>query len=271
MSYVEQRFGAWTVPGGMAGLGEALRARLETRRVTVLTGNTARDLVVREGRVVAVATDAGELAADVVVCAVDPRRLPALAPYVERTMPAIPPVVTHLGLEGDVPDLGPEVVLHGDPMLVVRTGGRAPDGCAAWTVHGRGRLAEDILRALARHRIDVRANVVVRQTAARGSWWSSGAARRWACCGRAGPRYDGGSARPRRSRASTPPGRTPPPAAGCRSSGSRRPWSPRPSARPDCPSESPWRVGAFVTDYRSQTVIRSAAKISRVALDRLSV
>jgi phytoene dehydrogenase-like protein len=162
MSYVEQRFGAWTVPGGMAGLADAMRARLQTRRVTVLTGNTARDLVLGEGRVVAVATDAGELAADVVVCAVDPRGLPALAPYVAKTMPAIPPVVAHLGLEGEVPDLAHEVVLHGDPMLVVRTGGRAPDGCSAWTVLGRGRLAEDILRALARHGIDVRANVVVR-------------------------------------------------------------------------------------------------------------
>ena len=162
MSYVEQRFGAWAVPGGMAGLAEAMRARLETRRVTVLTGNSARDLVLREGRVAAVATDAGELVADVVVCAVDPRRLPALAPYVEKTMPAIPPVVAHLGLEGEVPDLPHEVVLHGDPMLVVRTGGRAPEGCTAWTVHGRGRLAEDILRALARHGIDVRTNVVVR-------------------------------------------------------------------------------------------------------------
>jgi phytoene dehydrogenase-like protein len=162
MSYVEQRFGAWAVPGGMAGLGEALRARLETRRVTVLTRNPARDLVLREGRVVAVATDAGELPADVVVCAVDPRGLPALAPYVEKTMPAIPPVVTHLGLEGELPELGPEVVLHGDPMLVVRTGGHAPYGCSAWTVHGRGRLAEDILRALARRKIDVRSNVVVR-------------------------------------------------------------------------------------------------------------
>jgi hypothetical protein len=98
----------------------------------------------------------------VVVVAVDPRRLPALASYVERTMPAIPPVVCHLGLEGDVPDLGHEVVFHGDPMLVVRTGGQAPPGAAAWTVHGRGRLAEDILRALARHKIDVRAQVVTR-------------------------------------------------------------------------------------------------------------
>ncbi len=54
------------------------------------------------------------------------------------------------------------MVLHGDPMLVVRTGGQAPAGASAWTVHGRGRLAEDILRALARHKIDVRAQVVTR-------------------------------------------------------------------------------------------------------------
>ena len=52
----------------------------------------ATDVVVRDGRAVAVATASGDLDADVVVCAVDPRRLPALAPYVARTTPAIPPV-----------------------------------------------------------------------------------------------------------------------------------------------------------------------------------
>lgn len=161
-AYLEQRFGAWTVAGGMAELGRALAERLVTRRVTVRTSTEVRDLVLRSGRVVAVATDAGEVDADVVVCAVDPRRLPALAPFVARTMPAIPPVVTHLGLEGEVPDLPHEVVVHGDPMLVVRTGGRAPAGAAAWTVHGRGRIAEDVLRALAREGIDVRRQVVVR-------------------------------------------------------------------------------------------------------------
>lgn len=163
-AYVEQRFGAWTVPAGMAALGTVLAARLETRAVTVLTGTTVRDLVLRDGRVAAVATSTGDLDADVVVCAVDPRRLPALAQHVQRTVPAIPPVVCHLGLSDahTLPDLPHEVVLHGDPMLVVRTGGRAPDGGAAWTVHGRGRLAEDPLRALARHRVDVRDRVVVR-------------------------------------------------------------------------------------------------------------
>jgi UDP-galactopyranose mutase len=162
VAYVEQRFGAWTVTGGMASLTTALGARLATRGVTVLTGTPALDLVVRDGRVVAVTTETGQHDADVVVCAIDPRRLPALAPYVRRTMPAIPPVVCHLGLEGDVPDLPHELVLHGDPVLTVRTGGTAPDGCSAWTVHGRGRLAEDITRALARHHIDIRPNVVTR-------------------------------------------------------------------------------------------------------------
>jgi UDP-galactopyranose mutase len=132
-AYLEQRFGTWTVPGGMAALGSALAERLDTRGVTVLLDTEVRDVVVRDGRAVAVSTANGEVDADVVVCAVDPRRLPVLAPHVRRTMPAIPPVVCHLGLDGDVPDLPHEVVLHGDPMLVVRTGGAAPTGGAAWT------------------------------------------------------------------------------------------------------------------------------------------
>jgi phytoene dehydrogenase-like protein len=161
-SYVEQALGAWTVPGGMSGLAEALTGRLATRGVTVLTGTRATDLVVRGGRVVAVSTGSADLEADVVVVAMDPRRLPALAPYVEPTMPAIPPMTTHLGLRGDVPDLGPETVLHGNPTLVVRTGGRAPDGGQAWTVHGRGQLSEDMVTTLVRYGIDVRDAVQVR-------------------------------------------------------------------------------------------------------------
>jgi len=160
-SYVEQAFGAWTIPGGMSGLAEALARRLATRGVTVETGTRATDLVVRDQRVVGVRTDAGELAAEIVVVAVDPRRLPTLAPYVQRTMPAIPPTTTHLGLVGDVEDLAPETVLHGDPTLVVRTGGQAPDGRRAWTVQGRGQVSEDLVTTLVRYGIDVRANVEV--------------------------------------------------------------------------------------------------------------
>jgi phytoene desaturase len=155
-AYVEQNFGVWTVPGGMGLLAEAMAKRLTERKVQVLLGTTAIDLVIEQGRAVGVRTDSGQLDADVVVVAVDPRRLPALAPHVARTMPAIPPVVCHVGLVGAVPELPHELVLHGDPTIVLRTNGTAPDGAAAWTVLGRGRLSEDILVALARRRIDVR-------------------------------------------------------------------------------------------------------------------
>jgi len=166
VAYLEQRFGAWTVEGGMGALADALTARLATRRVTVETGATVEDVVVRDGRAVAVRTSTGDVDADVVVVAVDPRTLPALAAHVVRTMPAMPPVVAHVGLEGELSDelaaMPHETVLHGDPMLVVRTGGRAPTGGAAWTVHGRGKIAEDLLHALARHGVDLRPHVVER-------------------------------------------------------------------------------------------------------------
>lgn len=161
-AYLEQRFGAWRPVGGMAVLVTALAARMATRRVDVHTGTPAQDLVLREGRAVAVRTPEGEVDADAVVVAIDPRRLPALSPYAARSMPAIPPFVVHLGLRGDVPELPAELVLHGDPTLVVRPGGSAPEGGRAWTVHVRGRLHEDVLVALARHKIDVRAQLVTR-------------------------------------------------------------------------------------------------------------
>src|SRR6478609_1479631 len=160
-AYVEQRFGAWAVAGGTGVLLESLVRRLGTRGVDVVPSR-ATDVVVRGGRAVAVATTEGELAADAVVCAVDPRRLPALAPFVARTTPAIPPVVCHVGLEGEVRDLPHELVVQGDPLLVVRTGGRAPDGRHAWTVTGRGRVSEDLLASLARHGLDLRPQVVTR-------------------------------------------------------------------------------------------------------------
>jgi UDP-galactopyranose mutase len=161
-SYVEQNFGCWTVPGGMGALAGVLEQRLATRGVTVLTGSSVRDLVVEGDHVVAVRLDTGTLDADIVVVAIDPRRLPTLAPYVERTMPAIPPVVCHIGIVGEVPDLPAEVVLHGDPMLVLRTTGQAPEGAHAWTLLARGRIAEDLVTALQRTGIRVRDQVEVR-------------------------------------------------------------------------------------------------------------
>jgi phytoene dehydrogenase-like protein len=160
-SYLEQRFGAWAFVGGTAALRDVLVARLDTRRVAVVAAR-ADDVVVRDGRAVAVGTSAGDLDADVVVCAVDPRRLPVLASYVARTTPVLPPTTCHVGLAGPVPDLPHELVVHGDPTLVVRTRGRGPDGHHAWTVHGRGRVDDDLLVTLARRGLDVRDRVVAR-------------------------------------------------------------------------------------------------------------
>ncbi len=161
-SYVEQNFGVWTVPGGFGTLAALLAKRLAERKVQVLLGTTALDLRLHGGRVTGVHTDQGTLDADVVVCAVDPQGLPALAASLPRSTVARPPAVTHLGLSGHVPDLPLEVVLHGDPTLVVRTHGTAPAGAAAWTVLARGQPVGDVVPALASRGIDVRGRVEVR-------------------------------------------------------------------------------------------------------------
>lgn len=169
-AYLEQTFGGWRLEGGLPTLATALGARLATRGVEVLLGTRAVDVVVREGRAVAVTIVTADdlpqdLDADHVVCAIDPRRLPVLAEAAARTMPALPPVISHLALRDDepsdpLPDLPAEVVLHGDPLLVVRPTGRAPEGHRAWTILGRGRVAEPLPTALARAGLDVRSRIL---------------------------------------------------------------------------------------------------------------
>ena len=161
-AYVEQNFGVWTVPGGMGLLAVAMTKRLSERKVDVRLGTSALDLRLERGRVAAVETDHGCIDAEVVVCAIDPRGLPTLAAHARRTMPAMPPVVCHLGVTDAPMGLPHEVVLHGEPTLVLRTNGSAPDGCAAWTILGRGRLSEDVVVTLANRGIDVRDRVRVR-------------------------------------------------------------------------------------------------------------
>lgn len=155
VAYVEQRFGAWTVPGGMGLIAEALVRRMETRKVAVHTETVARDVVVRDGRVVAVDTDAGPVDADVVVLAIDPRHLPALARVAGKTLPAVPPYVSHFGLDS-APDLPHEVVVHSKPEIVVRT----RDTTVTTLV--RGQIGEDVLTNLVRHGIDLRDRVLTR-------------------------------------------------------------------------------------------------------------
>jgi phytoene dehydrogenase-like protein len=166
-AYLEQRFGAWAFVGGTAALLQALQRRLATRRVEVVRAR-ALDIELRDDAPTAVRTSSGELAADVVVCAIDPRRLPALARAVRATMPAIPASMTLVGLEGEIAvqdqlvDLPHELVIHGDPTVVVRTLGRAPRGRHAWTIQTRGNRDDDPLTVLARHGLDVRDHVVTR-------------------------------------------------------------------------------------------------------------
>lgn len=162
IDHVEQTFGVWTVPGGLGSLTAVFEQRLAERKVELATSTVVEDLLFDGSRVTGVKTSHGVLLADVVVFAIDTRRIPALAARVERTMPAIPPPVCHVGLAGDVPDLPDEVVLHGDAVITIDTTGSAPEGKAAWTISARGRLSEDLLRALARQKIDIRENVEVR-------------------------------------------------------------------------------------------------------------
>ena len=175
--YLERAFGVWHVPhGGMAALADALVARLGERHVRLELGAEVVSISASGGRVTGVGlTDGSERSADVVVTDVDPRTIfaswlsdasgPAELPgrrLFETATPAIPVAVTHLGLVGELPALPDEVVLHGEPLVVVTTTGSAPDGHRAWTVLRRGSAQEDVLLTMVRRGIDVRQQVVTR-------------------------------------------------------------------------------------------------------------
>jgi UDP-galactopyranose mutase len=175
-AYVERTFGRWTPVGGMAALIDALETRLEERGVDVRleTAATALAWDARSRAVVGVETDRGELIeACEVVCAVDARRALGhlldrrAAPHArrafEKAAPLVPAGVTYLGLTGEVPTLPHEVLLHGEPPLLLSTdAGRAPVGRHAWTVRWRGPAATDVVLELARRGVDVRRQVDVR-------------------------------------------------------------------------------------------------------------
>lgn len=185
-SYLEQNFGVWTVPGGLGALGELMTARMRTRKVEVHTGVEALDVVVRQGRAVAVRTTEGELDADAVVVGIDPRLLPALRRFVRGTTSSTLPDQLHLGLRpGSVLDeqfgedrVG-DLVLHGPhaaadvatgrrarrgagELLLVRPSGSAPEGGRAVTVVSRGIAPASVLDVLAERGVDLRPDVTVR-------------------------------------------------------------------------------------------------------------
>jgi phytoene desaturase len=175
-AYVERTFGVWRPVGGMRAVADAMTRRLEERGVDVRLETAAGRIICRDGAVSSVALTGGPTVdADVVVGDVDARRLfrlleeaPAMRTPLrdaDRTIPAVPPGVTHLGLTAtaDVPALRGETVLHGEGFtLVLRPETDAPPGHVGWTVLRRGNVGENTLDALARQGIDVREQVVAR-------------------------------------------------------------------------------------------------------------
>jgi UDP-galactopyranose mutase len=125
-------------------------------------------------------SDGTTLPAEIVVSDIDPRELygnlvddPAAAKErrrILRTHHARDAYVVHLGLRDPVPDLPFETVLHGQPLVVVRTGGQAPPGHQAWSVLVHGYPTDDVLDLLVARGLHVREQVVSRRTSP--SWWT---------------------------------------------------------------------------------------------------
>ncbi|UQI44054.1 NAD(P)/FAD-dependent oxidoreductase [Streptomyces sp. HU2014] len=81
LPYMEQTFGSWYVRGGMRGLTDALHARCVARRVEFRFAAEVVRVLEKDGRAAGVELAGGERAeADMVVAAVSPGRLAALAP-----------------------------------------------------------------------------------------------------------------------------------------------------------------------------------------------
>jgi phytoene desaturase len=120
--YVEQTFGAWHVPGGLRGLGEALHRRVLLRRATVRTGAEVVQVVLDGGRAAGVRLADGEVVpADVVVANCDAsllyeRMLPRSvgAPVlraIDRAGLSFSGFVLLLALRGTTPGMGHHTVL----------------------------------------------------------------------------------------------------------------------------------------------------------------
>jgi phytoene dehydrogenase-like protein len=192
-AYVERTFGRWTFPDGFAVLTEAFAKRLTERRVGVRLGAEVTAVLTENGTVRGIRlADGSQYDADIVVSDIEPRILyehlvddPVAAKVrkqMSRTHDALAAYVVHLGLREPVPDLPFETVLHGDPIVVVRTGGRAPAGHRAWSVLVYGYPTDDALDLLTARGVDVRDRVVSRQPAASWlagvAWEGPGTARR---------------------------------------------------------------------------------------------
>jgi phytoene dehydrogenase-like protein len=158
-SYLVQRFGEWAVTGGFSALTVALVSRLQTRGVTVLTDTPAVDLLVRRGRAQGVITASGEIGAEVVICAIDPSRLPQLRRHVRGLRATIPPAVTHIAFSGDPLPFSSECVFHGDFPLVLRPGRTSEAG---HTMTLLTRTTRDPVADLALRGVDLRERIIAR-------------------------------------------------------------------------------------------------------------
>jgi UDP-galactopyranose mutase len=162
--HVERGFGRWQPAGGLAALVPVLERRLATRGVDVRLGARALDVDGPLGQVRAVLTASGDAVdADVVVWTAP--RWPGLLATTGTAVqpPATPATRTYLGLRGALPELPAETLLHGDPLVLLRTGAAGENGDRAWSVeHHEG--GQDVLTTMAHRGIDVRTHVVARVT-----------------------------------------------------------------------------------------------------------
>jgi UDP-galactopyranose mutase len=172
-AYVERSFGIWRGPSGLGELRDALVLRLAERGVDVRYRSRVTSVDVGGGRVRGVGVgDGTRFSADVVVASIDPLvvfaellggRFSSPHRVFGAARRVAPPAVTRLGLRGaNAGGPGGDVVLHGDPLVVVSAGGTAPEGHCARTVRMRGGTDEDVLSVMASRGLDVRAEVVTR-------------------------------------------------------------------------------------------------------------
>ncbi len=90
LPYMEQTFGSWYVRGGMRALATAVHERCRERKVEFVFGAEVREVRTDGGRAAGLLlAGGGEVAADSVVCGIDPRLLPATSlPWPREAVPA---------------------------------------------------------------------------------------------------------------------------------------------------------------------------------------
>jgi phytoene dehydrogenase-like protein len=168
--YIEHAFGAWCIPGGMHTLGTALFERAVSRGAEVrFDAPVARIQTASAGpasaRVTGVVLDDGtELAADLVIAAVDVAVLARLTGATEQRLAYSQSVTTLCLALDDAPaaEMPHETVLldENGPAVRIHVARERP---SAWTVHADGdHEPEALLDAIARRGFDVRDRVRAR-------------------------------------------------------------------------------------------------------------